>query len=178
MTECVRQTATGFVLWALCLTGLVGCGENRFQQEVATEKTAVKLAREMAQGEYEVITTDELKKLLASKPKVVLVDAMPLKASYQKQHIQGAVQFLFPKSTMDEWKPSETDGKSEDDYEALLGEDKEGLIVVYCGFTACGRSHNAAIWARRRGYKNVKRYPGGIYAWKGAGLPTVGVKDQ
>ena len=61
----------------------------------------------------------------------------------------------------------------DEDYEALLGADKDKLVVVYCGFTACGRSHNAALWARRKGYKNVKRYPGGIYAWKGMGLPTV-----
>ena len=55
-------------------------------------------------------------------------------------------------------------------------EDKDKLVVVYCGFTACGRSHNAALWAKRNGYTNVKRYPGGIFAWKGAGLPTVAVE--
>ena len=150
-----------------------GCGQNRFQQEVETEKVAVKLARHMAEGEYEVITTAELKALLDKKPELVLVDAMPYEASYQKQHISAAIQFLFPKATMETWDTGETAGKSAEDYESLLGEDKEKLVVVYCGFTACGRSHNAAMWAKRKGYKNVKRYPGGIYAWKGAGLPTV-----
>ena len=150
-----------------------GCGQNRFQQEVETEKVAVKLARHMAEGEYEVISTAELKGLLEKKPEMVLVDAMPYEASYRKQHISGAVQFLFPKATMEAWDSGETAGKSEEDYVSLLGEDKEKLVVVYCGFTACGRSHNAALWARRKGYKNVKRYPGGIYAWKGMGLPTV-----
>ena len=150
-----------------------GCGQNRFQQEVETEKVAVKLARHMAEGEYEVISTAELNGLLEKKPEMVLVDAMPYEASYRKQHISGAVQFLFPKATMETWDSGETAGKSEEDYVSLLGEDKEKLVVVYCGFTACGRSHNAALWARRKGYKNVKRYPGGIYAWKGMGLPTV-----
>ena len=41
-----------------------GCGQKRFQQEVETEKVAVKLARHMAEGEYEVISTAELKSLL------------------------------------------------------------------------------------------------------------------
>ena len=162
--------------WAVGLAVLLvgsGCGQNKFQQEVETEKVAVKLARQMAEGEYELITTAELKALLDKRPGLVLVDAMPLEASYQKQHIGGAVQFLFPKATMEIWDTAETAGKSEADYESLLGEDKQKLVVVYCGFTACGRSHNAALWARQKGYENVKRYPGGLFAWKGAGLPTV-----
>ena len=108
-----------------------GCGQNRFQQEVETEKVAVKLARHMAEGKYEVISTAELKGLLEKKPEMVLVDAMPYEASYQKQHISGAVQFLFPKATMEAWDSVETAGKSEEDYVSLLGEDKEKLVVVY-----------------------------------------------
>ena len=60
-------------------------------------------------------------------------------------------------------------GKSLEDYEKLLGEDKDRLIVAYCGFVKCARSHNAAAFARELGYTDVKRFPGGIYAWKGAG---------
>jgi rhodanese-related sulfurtransferase len=30
------------------------------------------------------------------------------------------------------------------------------------------RRHNGAAWAVKLGYKNVYRYPGGIFAWKGA----------
>ena len=44
----------------------------------------------------------------------------------------------------------------------------ECLIVVYCGFVKCARSHNAAVFAQDLGYTNVKRYAGGIYAWRGA----------
>lgn len=50
----------------------------------------------------------------------------------------------------------------------LLGHDKNRRIVVYCGFVKCTRSHNGAAWAVKLGYKNVYRYPGGIFAWKGA----------
>ncbi len=73
---------------------------------------------------------------------------------------------------MKTWDAAETEGKSLEDYEKLLGEDKEKTIVVYCGFVKCTRSHNGAVWARKLGYKNVYRYPGGIFAWKGADLPT------
>ena len=41
------------VLAILLLGG--GCGQNKFQKEVETEKVAVKLARHMAEGEYEVV---------------------------------------------------------------------------------------------------------------------------
>ena len=152
---------------------LPGCGHNKFEQEVVTEKVAVKLARQVAEGDYQVITTAELKALLDTTPELVLVDAMPYATSFKKQHIAGAVQFLFPKGTMETWDPAETDGKTEADFESQLGKDKEKLIVVYCGFTACGRSHNAAMWARKCGFTNVRRYPGGIFAWKGAGFPVV-----
>ncbi|HHO47482.1 MAG TPA: hypothetical protein ENN06_03345 [Desulfobacteraceae bacterium] len=29
-----------------------------------------------------------------------------------------------------------------------------------------------ALWAKKFGYNNVLRHPGGIFAWKGAGYPT------
>lgn len=54
----------------------------------------------------------------------------------------------------------------------LLGVDKERLIVFYCGFTKCTRSHNGAMWATKLGYKNVYRHPGGIKAWKEADYPV------
>ena len=58
----------------------------------------------------------------------------------------------------------------------LLGLDKSKLIVIYCGFVKCTRSHNGAIWAVKNGYTNVYRHPGGIFAWKGAKYRTAEVK--
>jgi hypothetical protein len=49
-----------------------------------------------------------------------------------------------------------------------IGPDKNKLIVIYCGFVQCTRSHNGAMWAVKNGYPNVYRFPGGIFAWKGA----------
>lgn len=152
---------------------LVGCGSNQFQQELQIEQAAVKLAKETIQGQYPLITTDELRALIESKRDFLLVDAMPAASSYSRAHIQGAVNFEFPKEVIPKWNEVTMPGRSREDYAALLGEDKQRLIVVYCGFVKCARSHNAAVFAHQLGYTNVKRYPGGIYAWQGAGNPVV-----
>lgn len=160
----------------LAVVALAGCGDDKFKQEVEKENGAVKLVREIQRGDYDVITTAELKALIDQKADMVIVDTMPYEASYKKGHVPGAVQFLFPIPDMNTWDSKETDGKSEQDYEKLLGPDKDKLIVVYCGFVKCTRSHNGAVWARKLGYKNVKRYSGGIFAWKGAGHPAATVE--
>lgn len=156
---------------------LVGCGgADKFQQEVDKEAGAVKLVREVQRGGYDVITTQELKALRDKGQDMLIVDTMPYEDSYKKEHVPGAVQFLFPIPDMNEWNAEETGGKTQADYEALLGPDKDKLIVIYCGFVKCTRSHNGAAWAVKMGYKNVKRYPGGIFAWKGAKYPVESAK--
>ena len=101
---------------------------------------------------------------------------MPYKASYRKAHVPGAKQFLFPVKEMKSWDTGETGGKSEQEYASLLGPDKNRTLVIYCGFVKCGRSHNGALWAKKLGYRNVYRFSGGIFAWKGAGYPVEKVK--
>lgn len=146
--------------------------DNKFEKEVKAEAQAIKLLREVERGDYKVVSTDELAKWRDEGREMLIIDTMPFASSYKKAHVPGAVQFLFPIPDMKTWDAAETEGKSLEDYEKLLGEDKEKTIVVYCGFVKCTRSHNGAVWARKLGYKNVYRYPGGIFAWKGADLPT------
>jgi rhodanese-related sulfurtransferase len=64
------------------------------------------------------------------------------------------------------------DDKTRAGLEKLLGQDKNRVIVFYCGFTECTRSHNGAMWATRLGYKNAYRQPGGIRAWNEAEYPV------
>ncbi len=142
---------------------------SKFKAEVEKEEGAVKLLREVQGGGYDVITTSELEDLIGSGEDILIIDTMPFEASFKKNHVPGAVQFLFPIPEMQTWNTEETDGKTEQDYVALLGPDKDKKIVVYCGFVKCTRSHNGAMWAKKLGYNNVYRYPGGIFAWKGAG---------
>ncbi len=144
-------------------------GTDKFQDEVVKEKEAVTLARETLQGGYGLMTAEELKAAIDAGKEMVIIDTMPFEDSYKKNHIPGAKQFLFPIPEMKEWDTKETDGKSIKDFEALLGSDKNKTIVIYCGFVKCTRSHNGAAWAKKLGYTNVFRQPGGIFSWKGAG---------
>ena len=149
---------------------------DKFEDETAKEKEAVKLARDTQKGGYGLVSTEELQKWIAEKKPLVLVDTMPYEDSFKKEHVPDAVNFVFPIPDMAAWDAKETGGKTEADYAALLGPDKDKTIVVYCGFVKCTRSHNGAVWAKKLGYKNVVRYPGGIFAWKGAAQPVEAVK--
>ena len=150
--------------------------KNKFEQEVDNETLAVGLVRQVQKGGYDVVTTEELKGWLDAGKDVLIIDTMPYEQSYKKQHVPGAKQFLFPIPDMEAWDIKETDGKTQEDFIALLGPDKAKTIVIYCGFVKCTRSHNGAIWAEKLGYQNVYRYPGGIFAWKGANYPTESAK--
>jgi thiosulfate/3-mercaptopyruvate sulfurtransferase len=151
-------------------------GKNKFEQEVDTETAAIKLARDTARGGYDLVSTADLKKWIDEGKDMVIVDTMPYDASYAKGHVPGARQFLFPIPDMNQWDANETAGKSMADFKNLLGSDTGKTIVIYCGFVKCTRSHNGAAWARKLGYTNVYRYPGGIFAWKGADYPLEEVK--
>ena len=151
-------------------------GKDKFEEELEKEQGAVKLVREIQRGGYDIVTTEELKKMLDEKKDILVIDTMPFEDSYKKEHVPGAKQFLFPIPDMLTWDAKETGGKTIEDYKALLGPDLEKTIVIYCGFVKCTRSHNGAVWAKKLGYKNVIRYPGGIFAWKGAKYPIEGVE--
>lgn len=162
---------------AILAAGTVGAfAKDMFEEEVDKEAAAVKLTRETVAGGYPLVTTEELKKLLDEKKPLLVVDTMPFEGSYKKEHVPGAVSFEFPIEPMPQWDAAKTGGKSQKDFEALLGPDKNRALVFYCGFVKCTRSDNGALWAKKLGYTNVTRYPGGIYAWKGAKYPVEAAK--
>ncbi len=165
-----KAVALSFLIVLLLSSSSFAFGENKFEKEADLENSAVKLAREVARGDYKIITAKELHDLILSKKAILIIDTMPFEASYKKGHIPGAKQFLFPIPEMPTWNSNETAGKTLENYKTLLGPDKNRQIVVYCGFVKCTRSHNGALWARRLGYTNVYRQPGGIFAWKGEGF--------
>jgi rhodanese-related sulfurtransferase len=155
------------VLGILAGLTLTGCGQSWSTRELDTEKLAVNLVRETARGGYQIIPAPEMKSWLDQKKAMLLIDTMPLEDSYKKQHLPGAVHFEFPIPEV-----KELDEAAKARFEKLLGPDKDRLLVFYCGFTKCTRSHNGALWAVKLGYKNVYRYPGGIKAWLEAGHPV------
>ncbi len=165
----LRVMATaGFMLLAAVGQGLA---LDWGSQELETEKVAVKLTREVIKGGYGIVRTDELKKLLDEGKKPLIIDTMPYADSYVKEHIPGAVQFELPIEEL-----TTLDDKTRAALMKLLGDDKDRLMVFYCGFTKCGRSHNGAWWAKQLGYTNVYRYPGGIKAWGQADHPVASVR--
>jgi rhodanese-related sulfurtransferase len=140
-------------------------------KELKNEEIAVKFAREVERGGYGIVSTKELKQWIDQKKPMLIIDTMPYEDSYKKQHVPGAKQFEFPIPEM-----KEIDEKKKEALKKLLGPDNDRLIVFYCGFTKCARSHNGAMWAVKLGYKNVYRYPGGIKAWMQADYPVEKVK--
>ena len=160
------------LIWLLSCFAVLGmhipvCAGKADVPEKTKETVAITFASELMRGGYKPVTTQELKKWFDEKKSMLVVDTMPLEASYKKQHIPGAVQIEFPIPEM-----KKIDDKKKAELIKLLGPDKNRLIVFYCGFTECTRSHNAAMWAVNLGYKNVYRNPGGIVGWVQAGYPV------
>ncbi len=166
-----RRMLSVFVA-ALLVCGLAGGAMAAWgTKELDTEKIAVTFLSEVQRGGYKIVATQELKSWIDQKKAMLIVDTMPFEDSYKKQHVPGAVQMLFPIPEM-----KTIDDKTKAELEKLLGPDKDRLIVFYCGFVKCTRSHNGAMWAVKLGYKNVYRYPGGIKAWDEAEFPIEKVK--
>lgn len=140
-------------------------------KELDTERIAVTFASEVDRGGYKIVSTQDLKGWIDQKKAVLIVDTMPYEASYKKEHVPGAVQMEFPIPEM-----TKLDDARKAALEKLLGPDKNRLIVFYCGFVKCTRSHNGAMWAVKLGYRNVFRHPGGIKAWNEADYPIEKVK--
>lgn len=164
-----RQKLIGLVLgWIMaCSISATAYALEWGSKETETEKLAVQFANQVMKGGYGIVTTEELKAWTDKNEPMLIVDTMPLEDSYKKNHIPAAVQIEFPVEEM-----SQLDEAKKEALMKLLGPDKNGKIVFYCGFTKCGRSHNAAMWAVKLGYTNVYRHPGGIKAWMEAGYPV------
>ena len=163
------------VVATLGLALLSGCaGTEKIgvsEANVQTETLALKACAEAQRGGYELISIQDLKKGLDAREPMLIVDTMPYADSYKKEHIPTAVQFEFPIAEMTTTSP-----EMEKKFVDLLGPDKDKMIVFYCGFVKCGRSHNGAMWAVKLGYRNVYRCLGGIRGWREAGYPVESVK--
>lgn len=167
----MKKIMLGVAVLLVALSASGALANDWFKDSLTVEKAAVTFAREVERGGYQVVTTEELKSWMDAGNPLLIVDTMPYEASYVKNHIPGAVSMEFPIPEMTELTDPGKTKLSE-----LLGPDKDRKIVFYCGFTKCTRSHNGAMWAKKLGYANVYRYPGGIFAWKQADLPLNSAK--
>ena len=105
----------------------------------------------VAGDKYPDISHDELQKAIKEK-KVTLIDVNG-SDSFKNGHIPGAIDFEA----------------NEKNLAAKLPEDKNALIVAYCGNEQCGAYQQGAKKAEELGYKNVKHYSKGIAGWKKSG---------
>lgn len=102
-------------------------------------------------GEFPDISISEVKKLSESK-KAVIIDVNGSE-SYKGGHIPGALDYEVISGKLAK----------------VLPEDKNALIVAYCGGPKCKAYQAAATAAEKLGYKNVKHMSAGISGWKAAG---------
>jgi rhodanese-related sulfurtransferase len=98
-----------------------------------------------------LITREELKAKLDRGDAFTLVMALDDWA-YRMKHIPGSI----PISAWDEMAGS-------------LDEDEE--IVVYCAGDPCPSSTIAYYRLTSEGFRNVRRYAGGVSGWEAAGYP-------
>ena len=120
-------------------------------KKLITLLTTALIAASAYAGEYPDISVKELKQAIEAK-KATVIDVNG-SDSYQKGHIPGAIDF----------------SKKKADLAKVLPEDKDALVVAYCGGPSCGAYAAAAKAAKELGYKNVKHLSAGISGWKEAG---------
>jgi rhodanese-related sulfurtransferase len=121
---------------------------------LVTAAAALGFAAGVYAAEFPTITIPDLKAAIAAKH-VVLLDANGSE-SWQQGHIPGAIDFSAQKAHL----------------ASVLPQDKNELVVAYCGNPQCVAYRAAAEAARKLGYTNVKHLTAGITGWKDAGEKT------
>jgi rhodanese-related sulfurtransferase len=148
--------------------------EPQTLKENEIEEIVLKIHHEAEQGGYELLSVVDLKKLIDEKENIVLIDAHP-KNQFDEAYIEGADNFEFQGTFTHKWNVDAPAG-SEDAYKALLGENMNRKVVVYCGGNKCGRSNTAALWTKELGYHHVYRVTSGIKGWQDAGFAVKSAK--
>lgn len=75
--------------------------------------------------------------------------------AFRASHIPGSININNPEEALNKLSP-------EDD------------IVVYCSDKTCIASQAAYWYLEKHGYKNLRRYSGGLAEWQAAGYPLEG----
>lgn len=98
------------------------------------------------------IERDELKRLMDSGNALALVNVLD-KSDFENEHICGSINIPV----------------DEIEKEATKLIHKGEVVIVHCAGTMCTASEMAAEKLEKLGYKNVRRFVGGIEEWKKAG---------
>lgn len=101
-----------------------------------------------------IIGADELKEKLDRGDDFKLVNALG-EWEFRAKHIPGSLHFPTIREALDSLKPDDE-------------------IVVYCSNPACLASRTMYRDLEKRGFKDVRRFEGGVVAWEEAGYPLEG----
>jgi len=142
----LRNVGVLAICLALLMTISFGC---------ATTQKAAAPAKAEAQADWkfhDIVDVNFVKEhvKIPMQEGVMLIDARPKRAKYDKGHIPMAVS--IPDSNFDKMV-------------AKLPKDKNTLLIYYCQGLKCKLSHNSAWKAEKLGYTNVKVFAKGYPAW-------------
>lgn len=98
------------------------------------------------------ISTDELNRLVNKGGNFVIVNVLD-RSEFESEHICGSVN--IPLDDIEKEAPKFVS--------------KNEQVIVHCSGTMCTASESAGNKLISMGYKNVRRYKGGIEEWKKAG---------
>jgi len=142
MKSVFRLTCISLLLMMMA----VGCVST--QKKAETAKPAA-----VENWKYHAIIDVEFVKQhvrIPSRDDVMIIDARPKRAKYDKGHIPNAVS--IPDSQFDKMADR-------------LPQNKNTLLIFYCGGLKCKLSHKSAYKAEKLGYKNVKVFAAGFPNW-------------
>jgi rhodanese-related sulfurtransferase len=105
------------------------------------------------------VTIEKVKKMIDHRDGFVLIDSRP-KNEYIQSHLPASISISVCRMK---------------EHADLLPEDKDRLLVFYCGGPACGMSTMASAIAAQAGYTNIKVMLAGVAGWTNAGFPTFAV---
>lgn len=103
------------------------------------------------------INSKQLKKLMDGGADVTVLNVLG-RAAFEQEHISGSINIPV----------------DEIEAEALGLLNKEETIVVHCANNACTASETAGEKLQKMGFKDVKRFKGGIEEWKQSGFSIEG----
>lgn len=176
----------------------------KITDEVAAEKFSTNFYNEVSQGKYKLIDTEAVKAEIGTGTIIIdtmpeswwkqrhipgalcseagVTGPAFIMTAAQENQLLATVKAAVGTKVVKKWYNKKTKkwttkkpkkkyrGKSKK--VRVVNKDKK--IVVYCGFVGCARSHEAAKFLVKKGYKNVYRYAGGISAWVDANNPIDG----
>ncbi len=138
-----RILALSFVFSVVALMAF-GCASNQQSKETAAADTSwqyPQIVDAAFVGQYAKVPMQE---------DVMIIDSRPYKPKYVKGHIPMAMSMPYTQF---------------DKLTHLLPENKDVLLIFYCGGLKCKLSHKSAFKAEAMGYTNVKVFAKGFPNW-------------